>query len=124
MRDGHGHHRAQADEEKLRLYHEQLVALTLELARTEARERRSIAIDLHDTVGQALAVAKIKLALLQRVVPSGIITRDLDEVRSQLDRAIQYTRSLTVEPVHRRSMISDWKRRSKTWRPRYRNGTP
>ena len=84
-------------EEKLRLYHEQLVALTLELSRTEARERRSIAIDLHDTVGQELAVAKIKLALLQRVVPSGIIARDLDEVRSQLDRAIQYTRSLTVE---------------------------
>jgi len=84
-------------EEKLRLYHEQLVALALELSRTEARERRSIAIDLHDTVGQALAVAKIKLALLQRVVPSGIIARDLDDVRSQLDRAIQYTRSLTVE---------------------------
>ena len=84
-------------EEKLRFYHEQLVALTLELSRTEARERRSIAIDLHDTVGQALAVAKIKLALLQRVVPSGIIARDLNEVRSQLDRAIQFTRSLTVE---------------------------
>lgn len=84
-------------EEKLRLYHEQLVVLALELSRTEARERRSIAIDLHDTVGQALAVAKIKLALLQRVVPSGIIARDMDDVRSQLDRAIQYTRSLTVE---------------------------
>jgi PAS domain S-box-containing protein len=84
-------------EEKLRLYHEQLLALTLELSRTEARERRSIAIDLHDTVGQALAVAKIKLALLQRAMPSGIIARDVEEVRSQLDQAIQYTRSLTVE---------------------------
>ncbi|HSQ78201.1 MAG TPA: sensor histidine kinase, partial [Nitrospirota bacterium] len=84
-------------EEKLRLYHEQLVALTLELSRTEARERRSIAIDLHDTVGQALAVAKIKVGLLQRAVPSGIIARDMDEVRSQLDQAIQYTRSLTSE---------------------------
>ena len=84
-------------EEKLRLYHEQLVALTLELSRTEARERRSIAIDLHDTVGQALAVAKIKVGLLQRAVPSGIIARDMDEVRSQLDQAIQYTRALTSE---------------------------
>ncbi|HSQ78433.1 MAG TPA: PAS domain S-box protein, partial [Nitrospirota bacterium] len=84
-------------EEKLRLYHEQLVALTLELSRTEARERRSIAIDLHDTVGQALAVAKIKVGLLQRAVPSGIIARDMDEVRSQLYQAIQYIRSLTSE---------------------------
>ncbi len=84
-------------EEKLHQYHEQLAAMTLELSKTEARERRRIAVELHDMIGQSLAIMKIKLGMLRRAAASGIMAHDLDEIRSQVDEAIQFTRTLTFE---------------------------
>jgi PAS domain S-box-containing protein len=84
-------------EEALCVYHEQLVALSSELSRTEEHERRRIATDLHDTIGQMLALSKIKLGALREAAPPGSFADDLDEVRAQIDQSIQYTRSLTFE---------------------------
>jgi signal transduction histidine kinase len=48
-------------ERKLLQYQKQLRRLTSELLQTQEKERRRIATDIHDRIGQALAVAKIQL---------------------------------------------------------------
>lgn len=47
-------------EQRLQKYQERLKALTSQLTVAEEKERRRIAVDLHDHVGQALALARIK----------------------------------------------------------------
>jgi signal transduction histidine kinase len=71
-------------------YHEQLRALAAQLSLTEERERRAIAADLHDHIGQMLATAKIKLGALTE-------DRGIVEIRQLVDEALRYTRSLTLE---------------------------
>ena len=51
-------------EDEIRTNQEQLQSLASELSLTEERERRRLATDLHDHIGQALAVSKIKLGVL------------------------------------------------------------
>ena len=78
-------------------YQEQLRCLATELSLTEERERRAIAADLHDHIGQTLATAKIKLGVLAGTKTAGSWERGAAEVRELLEEAIQYTRSLTFE---------------------------
>ncbi len=54
----------------IRINQEQLQSLASKLSLTEERERRRLANDLHDHIGQALAVSKIKLGVLQKTVNS------------------------------------------------------
>ncbi len=84
-------------QESLRLYHEQLVALSSELLTVEEQERRRIATNLHDSIGQILAVIKIKLGLLAKAQTPGKLVDELDEIRKMIDESIQCTRSLTFE---------------------------
>ena len=53
-------------EAKLLAYQEQLRALTSELILIEERERRRIASELHDQIGQNLALCKLKVAALEK----------------------------------------------------------
>jgi PAS domain S-box-containing protein len=89
-------HRKQAEEE-IRTYQGQLQSLASELSLTEERERRKLATDLHDHIGQALAVSKIKLGVLQKAVGSNSIATQLGEVRELIENMIKDTRSLTFE---------------------------
>jgi PAS domain S-box-containing protein len=84
-------------EEDIRTYQEQLQSLASELSLTEERERRRLATDLHDHVGQALAVSKIKLGVLQRSVTAPDQAKPLGEVRELIEQMIKDTRSLTFE---------------------------
>lgn len=84
-------------EEKIREYQEQLRLLASELTFAEERERRRIAVDLHDFVGQTLAVAKIKLAALQEMASTSGLGEPLSEVQGYIEEAIKYTRSLIYE---------------------------
>lgn len=69
--------------------------LALELSMSEERERRRIAIELHDTLGQDLALAKIKAGILNKQgLPEGQ-HKNLGEIRELLDNAICRVRSLT-----------------------------
>ena len=53
-------------ERRMANYQKQLQMLTFDLCLTEERERRSLAVNLHDGLGQMLAATKIKMELLER----------------------------------------------------------
>jgi PAS domain S-box-containing protein len=76
---------------------DQLRALTAELLMVEERERRKIAGELHDSVGQILAFLKIELGDLQRAGLSKESVNTVRHVREQVEQAIKQTRTLTFE---------------------------
>ena len=88
--------RKQSDAELL-AYQESLSALSSELCKIEESERRRIATDLHDHIGQTLALSKIKLGDLRKAGAANGTTEAVDEIRDLIDQSIQYTRSLTFE---------------------------
>jgi PAS domain S-box-containing protein len=88
--------RKQAEEE-IRTYQGKLQVLVSELSLTEERERRRLATDLHDHIGQALAISKIKLGVLQKSLPTESMAKPVGEVRELIEKMIQDTRSLTFE---------------------------
>jgi len=84
-------------EERLRSYQQQLQSLTSELSRTEERERRRLAADLHDLIGQSLAVIKMKLNPWKDVLYSSGQSSEMIKVLDLLDSTINNTRSLTFD---------------------------
>ncbi|UCG86263.1 MAG: hybrid sensor histidine kinase/response regulator transcription factor, partial [Gemmatimonadota bacterium] len=80
-------------EERIRDYQRQLRQMASELSLIEERERRRIATDLHDRIGQTLAVTRIKLSGIRDSAPDV----PLDEIMQLLERTIADTRSLTFE---------------------------
>jgi PAS domain S-box-containing protein len=89
-------HQKQADQD-IRTYQEQLRSVASELSLTEERERRRLATDLHDHVGQILALAQIKLGAMRESAAATHLAEPMDEVRRLIEQTIQYTRSLTFE---------------------------
>ncbi|MBN2021037.1 MAG: PAS domain S-box protein [Sedimentisphaerales bacterium] len=84
-------------EHKLLEYQKQLKRLAAQLALTEERERRRIAGELHDHVGQSLALAKIKIDTLHASATSQPLPQALEDISGSLEKAIQETRSLTFD---------------------------
>jgi signal transduction histidine kinase len=81
----------------IREYQEQLRRLASELSIAEERERRTIATDLHDHIGQALAVMRMKLVQLQGNAVFSGLDGSIAEILSLLEKTIAYTRTLTFE---------------------------
>jgi len=77
--------------------HEQLRALTSDLITTEERERRLIATELHDHIGQTLAVTRIKLEMLHALASYSGFAEALEEIQGFVKQAIQETRSLMTK---------------------------
>ena len=75
----------------------QLRRLAAELALTEERERRAIASDLHDHIGQALAMVRARLRRLQGNAVFSGMEGDIEETLTLLDQTIQSARTLTFE---------------------------
>ena len=84
-------------EKAIRTYQEQLRSVASELSLTEERERRRLATELHDHVGQILALAQIKLGAIRESASSTQLADPMDEVRRLIEQTIQYTRSLTFQ---------------------------
>lgn len=84
-------------QEKLIVYQRELRSLASELSLAEERLKRRIATDIHDHVGQKLAISKIKLESLAESVSSAEVAGSLDEIRGLIAEIIKSTRSLTFE---------------------------
>ena len=78
-----------------------LRALVAELTMTEERERRRLAVDLHDTLAQSLAVVNLYLWRVRELLGDQAHGAAFKEVLGNLDTAvddsIKYTRSLIAE---------------------------
>jgi signal transduction histidine kinase len=75
----------------------QLRALAVELSLAEERERRALAQDLHDDLGQVLAAAKIKLGTLSKLEHAEQTQKRCEDIAALLDRAHDLVRSLTFQ---------------------------
>jgi len=88
--------RRRADE-RVAEYQNRLRSLASRQVLTEQRERRRIAVFLHDQIGQALAVAKLRLGALREAATPEDRRRVVDEVAEVLDGVIGDTRSATFD---------------------------
>jgi PAS domain S-box-containing protein len=84
-------------EKKILENREQLRLLTSQLSLAEERERRRIANQLHDRVGQALLASKIKLGTAREFGLPPEIEGPLEEAFALVEQTIQDVRSLTFE---------------------------
>ena len=83
-------------EEEIRRNQQQLRSLAAQLQQTEEQERRKIAGDLHDSVGQILAFSRRGIVALQKAAPEKTATT-LREIAQQLDQAVKQTRTLSFD---------------------------
>jgi chemotaxis family two-component system sensor kinase Cph1 len=90
--------RAMAEELERRVAErtDQLRLLVTDLEEAEERERRQIATDLHDDLGQTLAAARIRLAALC-AHRDDAVRAAAETVATLVDRATQSTRSLAAQ---------------------------
>jgi len=84
-------------ESRILLYQEQLRSLARETARTEAQERRAIAQDLHDRIGQTLATVRIKVDVLAGAAHGAALKTELDGIGELVSRSIADMRTLLFE---------------------------
>jgi len=85
------------NEERIGFFRSRLRSLAAELSLAEEAERRAIASELHDRIGQTLTTLKLKTVEIQRSAAFSGYEQTLEEMRSLLDQPIRATRSLTVE---------------------------
>jgi len=84
-------------EQSLLQYQTQLRTLSAELLKAGERERRRIAAEIHDRIGQTLAITKIQLGALRACLSDKKILMSVDAVRDLVSQTIKDTRSLTFE---------------------------
>ncbi len=84
-------------EQKVRERTAQLRALAGELSLAEERERRSLAQDLHDDLGQALAIVKHKLTALHGRERSAGAAGELKIIEDLIDQANKSMRTLAFQ---------------------------
>lgn len=71
--------------------------LAAELTMVEERERRRLAADLHDQVGQVLALARIRLASAQKASADPDLSQSLREISQSLLQAAADTKTLVSD---------------------------
>jgi PAS domain S-box-containing protein len=74
-------------------YQKQLRKLVNKLSQAEEEARRSLAAELHDNLGQLLAICKMKMDITEEAGS----TSSLTEAKDLLDDAISYTRQLMTD---------------------------
>ncbi|MGC2062934.1 MAG: PAS domain S-box protein [Thermodesulfovibrionales bacterium] len=78
-------------------YQGQLQRLTFESTLIEERERKRIADELHDTLGQNLVFLKLMVSSLREAAAACGKGEAIDEVIGLIDQTVQFSRSLTYE---------------------------
>jgi len=89
--------RRKRSRQRLGIYQERLRSLASELVLTEERERRRLAMDLHDSIAQSLALSKTKLDALRTQSHAADLPEAVDEVLEILKPAIRDARSLMFQ---------------------------
>jgi PAS domain S-box-containing protein len=84
-------------EQKILEYQQRLKALASQLTIAEETERRRIATDLHDHVGQSLALARLQIASVRKLLSDPRQTDTLDEISGTLRQTVQETRDLIYD---------------------------
>jgi len=84
-------------EQQLLEYQQRLRSLASELTLTEERQRRHFATDLHDSIGQTLAISKMKLSQLRNLSANVEMGKQIDEIYALIEQTIRDTRTLTFE---------------------------
>lgn len=84
-------------EKKLLVHQKQLQSVASQMSLIEEREKRHIASELHDCVGQTLALTKIKLGLLNKLSTSEEMKNNVKEILQLIEQTITETRTLTFE---------------------------
>jgi PAS domain S-box-containing protein len=84
-------------EQKNMDYQQHLKALASQLALVEEKERRRLAADLHDNIGQSLALANIQLASARKLASESKLADKLDDLSDTLLETIEDTKQLMFE---------------------------
>ncbi|NQU84137.1 MAG: PAS domain S-box protein [Mariniphaga sp.] len=84
-------------ESAIKAYQQNLRSMASELNLAEEKERRKIAVDLHDDLGQTLAMTRIKLSAIKSKNQNAEIEEHLLEMEKHVTHAIKNSRSLTYE---------------------------
>jgi signal transduction histidine kinase len=90
----------QRAESQLAAYQDDLRSLASSLSLAEERERRRLAVYLHDQIGHTLALVNIKLGELKKTFSGqspGFPTAELEKTGSLLEQVIRDTHSLTFK---------------------------
>lgn len=78
-------------------YQQQLRSLASQLSKAEEKIRHQLAAELHDNLGQMLAVNKMKVeSLQQRQLPEAI-SSEVKEIERGVDEALSYARDLMTD---------------------------
>ena len=83
--------------QKIDEYQNRLRQLSTELTLAEAKERREIAAEVHDHIGQGFAFIRMRLQQLRGDAVFSGFEQSIDEIIALIDSAIKYTRRLTFE---------------------------
>jgi PAS domain S-box-containing protein len=83
-------------ENEIRENQQALRTLAAELQLAEERERRRIAQDLHDSIGQILAFSGRELRSMQKSLPEQT-AKSIEEITNQLDTAVEQSRTLSFD---------------------------
>ena len=84
-------------EQKVQKYQQRLKKLASQLTIAEENERRRIAADLHDHVGQSLSLARMQLATLIKATPDSSLADLCQDISGTLLEAIRDTKKLIFE---------------------------
>ena len=88
-------------EQKLLDYQQRIKAMASQLAIVEEKERQRIAVDLHDHVGQSLALARMQLASARKSAAESALADKLDDkfddISDTLIEALEDTQQLMLE---------------------------
>ncbi len=84
-------------EQTLQAYQQRLKALASQLTLTGEKERRRIAADLHDHVGQSLVLARIQIMAVLKLASDPRQTAMLDEISDSLRQTVQEIRDLIYD---------------------------
>lgn len=96
--------RKRADEE-LKASHERLETLSRQLIEAQESERRHLARELHDEIGQALTGIKLNLKALQQPLPTMRASDLVKDTLEVVDQTLQQVRNLALDL--RPSMLDD-----------------